>query len=423
MAEFDRLYRIALENAAIAKNYRKRYLFTELEHVTKARKKGITLISGIRGVGKTTLMLQLFNRIENAFYFSADSVLVRSKRIYDMVENLYRQGYTTIFIDEIHKYPRWIEELKNIYDSFNVRIVASGSSTAAIKKGNISLGRRSIGISLTPLEFGEFIYLKTGKRYSASFAEMLDKKKAMQWMAEHPEVEKYYGEYLIHGGFPIEAKEQIFPLVKKMIYEDALAEFSLTRNKVDVAERLLGFLSLSRPGEFSYTSFSNMSNYAKSTIYETVNMLKELEILCAVEGKKPKEAAKGTIKLLFSHPNIRVAFAEQLMNDAAKGALREEYFVFHMNALGIPLQIPKKGRKNPDYLANIKGKELICEVGGKAKSRAQLMGKKGVVLSDENLVVLGFVQKTNQKQAKMVGSLNKVKYLKIECTIKPYGRV
>ncbi|MBU1166431.1 MAG: AAA family ATPase [Bacteroidota bacterium] len=404
MADLDRLYRFALENSNMIKDYRKRFVYDDLKQVLKREgrekdKKQIMLIYGLRGVGKTTLMLQLFTELQNTFYFSADSILVKTETLFNIVEQAYRQGYKTIFIDEIHKYLNWVDEVKNIYDSFDVRIIVSGSSIASIKKGGISLGRRASNLPVLPLTFGEFFYLKQGIRYSAIMGDVLDKKSSMHWLSEHPNVEMHYREYLLTGGFPIKIgqKDTIFKIIKKMIYEDALAEFSLTKNKVDINDKLLGFLSLSKPGEFSYTSFSSISGHAKSSVYEAVHMLKELELIRVLEESGPKSHAKSTIKLLFSHPNLRVAFADQLLSEAEFGALREEYFVFHMSNLSFAVFIPKKLKKTPDYEININSKKILFEIGSGLKSKKQLMGRSGVIISDEQLIVLGFVQETDQK--------------------------
>ena len=398
----DRLYRIGLENAIAVKEYKKRFIYDKLYTLTNQKsneKPPIILISGLQGIGKTTLMLQLFNQIENSFYFSADSILVRASTIYDVVENAYRNGYTTIFIDEIHKYPNWIIELKNVYDSFNISVIASGSSTAALKKGSLKLGRRALNIPLSPLTFSEYVYLQTGEKYVANLNDVLDKKSSIRWLANHPSVEKYYKMYLETGGFPIKqiTRNTLFSSIKKMIYEDALSEFNLTKYKVDVCEKLLAFLSSSEPGEFSYTSFSSISDYSKSTVYESVNMLKELELISIIEQRSANSKAKSIVKLLFSHPNLRAAFANQLMIEPSIGALREEYFVFHMKSLDLPIFVPKKMRKNPDYEVLLNDKYKVLEIGGKNKGKSQLMGREGYILDDINLIVLGFVQEIDQK--------------------------
>ena len=402
MADLDKLYRIALDNAAAAKGYKRRYAYADLKaqlDLPSEGKKIISILSGLRGTGKTTLMLQLFGECEDAFYFSADSIYARTSSVYAIVEQAIRQGYKTIFIDEIHKYPRWVDELKNIYDDFSIRLMCSGSSTAALKKGSIVLGRRALDATLHPLSLGEYIYLREGERYEASLDAAMDKRRSLAWLSEHPKAEKHYQDYMRLGGFPaaLSEKASVYKLVEKMIYEDALAEFSLSEKKIDVMERLLGFLSLSRPGEFSYTSFSSMSGHAKSSVYEAVHLLSDLGLLRVVEEQTPKSKAKMTIKILFSHPNLRTAFAQELMKEAEVGALREEYFLFHMGVLGFPLFIPKGMRKNPDYESILFGKNMLFEVGGPSKSGKQFSGRPGIVMDDEKLIVLGFVQKTDQK--------------------------
>lgn len=400
MADLDKLYRIAVENATTVEIFRKRYVYRLITKIINNRTNGknpASLLSGLRGIGKTTLMLQLFKEFENSFYFSADSVLIRTESIYSIVEQAVREGYKNIFIDEIHKYPRWIEEIKTVYDNFNLTIIASGSSTIAIKKGSLILGRRATDISISNLTFGEYVYLHEGNQHTAKISDILDKKSTIQWLAENSTVERHYKNYLQTGGFPLDLTEKrvIFKLIKKMIYEDALAEFNLTESKVDVAERLLGFLSISKPGEFSYTSFSSMSGYSKSTVYEVVKMLVEMGILTSLEERSPKSKAKATIKLLFSHPNLRVAFAQELMGEAEIGAIREEFFVFHMLNLGYPVFIPKKSKKTADYEVLINNESIIFEIGGSSKNKKQLPDGKGYILNDDSLKVLGFVQKSD----------------------------
>ncbi len=395
--DLDKLYRIALENAASAQNLRPRFLYTALQKKLKqtSSKKPAYLISGIRGIGKTTLLLQLFHQENNAFYFSADSLLVKSSTLYAIVEKAYRNGHKTIFIDEIHTYPSWTDELKNIYDDFNLTIIASGSSVASIRKGAIMLGRRAQDIPLFPLTFGEFYYLRENHTYTAEFDTLFEKKDVIRWLAQHPHIEKHYKEYLEIGGFPYSTeKNTIFSLIKRMIYEDAVAEFSLSKNKIDIIDRFLSFLALAPPGEFSYTSFSNITGYGKSTIYEAIHLLKELGIIRIIGQSSSNAQAKATIKILFAHPNFRHAFAQENLQDATIGALREEYFTFHIEQLGFPLSIPKGLKKNPDYELKIKNRKMIIEVGGPSKNTAQLEQNAGAIFNDDHLIVLGFVRPT-----------------------------
>lgn len=391
----DVLYKNAVKRAALTDSLRRRFVFSELQQsiVQSAnyRPRSALLLSGVRGVGKSTLMLQLFRELKNSFFFSADSILLKQHLLYDVVEKAHRQGYKVIFIDEIHVCPDWALQVKNVYDDFGVRLVCSGSSTAAIAKGALFLGRRGFEIPVNNLTLGEYYYLQTGNVKQVSLDEAFDLKKTFAWLAVNSDVEKYYKTYLESGGFPVSNENNaIFSLMRKMIYQDALTEFSLTDTKVDCAERILAFLASSKPGEFSYTSFSNVSGYAKSTVFDTVGLLCELKLLRQVAETSPKSKAKKTTKLLFAHPNLRSAVASELNITPDIGALREEFFLFHMANLGFKPTLPAASVKNPDYECEVNGKKTLFEIGGDSKTKAQFTGKAGVVLNDENLKTLGF---------------------------------
>jgi len=61
----------------------------------------------------------------------------------DFVDKLYEiNGIRNFFFDEVHKYPKWDQRLKNIYDSYpQIKIVFSGSSSMDLIKGVYDLSR------------------------------------------------------------------------------------------------------------------------------------------------------------------------------------------------------------------------------------------------------------------------------------------
>lgn len=72
---------------------------------------------GPRGVGKTTLFLQYIKEsggIDNALYVSADHMYFADHTLYEVAGYLYKQGISRFFIDEVHKYPSWSRELKQL---------------------------------------------------------------------------------------------------------------------------------------------------------------------------------------------------------------------------------------------------------------------------------------------------------------------
>jgi len=81
-------------------------------------------IKGSRGVGKTTLLLQYirlnFEPNQSVLYVSLDHLYFLDNTLYDFVSDFYKKGGLFIAIDEVHKYPNWAIEIKNIYDDMPI---------------------------------------------------------------------------------------------------------------------------------------------------------------------------------------------------------------------------------------------------------------------------------------------------------------
>lgn len=75
-------------------------------------------IRGARGVGKTTLMLQYIRKYYPTdplvLYVSLDDIYFSDNRLIDFAAQFARQGGKRLFLDEVHKYPNWSQEIKNM---------------------------------------------------------------------------------------------------------------------------------------------------------------------------------------------------------------------------------------------------------------------------------------------------------------------
>jgi predicted AAA+ superfamily ATPase len=135
-----------------------RYLYPQFQLRNR-----LTGLIGPRGVGKTTLLLQYIKnelfKDKKSFYFSADLVYFQQAKLLEFVSDLHqKEGYHTIFIDEIHKYHGWNQELKNIYDAFpSLKIVFSGSLMLDLVVGSHDLSRRVKLYRLHGLSFREYL--------------------------------------------------------------------------------------------------------------------------------------------------------------------------------------------------------------------------------------------------------------------------
>lgn len=137
-----------------------RYLYPEIDWEDR-----LICIVGPRGTGKTTLILQHiknhFPQRKKALYMSLDNIRFTKAELKPTVQEFYTMGGTHIFMDEVHRYPNWAIEIKNLYDSYpDLHIVFTGSSILEIYKSNADLSRRAITYHLHGLSFREFLKLE-----------------------------------------------------------------------------------------------------------------------------------------------------------------------------------------------------------------------------------------------------------------------
>ena len=123
-------------------------------------------IVGERGVGKTTLLLQhikLYDDVSTALYVTADDLWFTSHTLVELADSFYKNGGRTLYIDEVHRYPNWSVELKNIYDTYSqLKVVYTGSSILDIRRGGADLSRRQLEYTMYGLSFREYLSLAHG---------------------------------------------------------------------------------------------------------------------------------------------------------------------------------------------------------------------------------------------------------------------
>lgn len=94
---------------------------------------------------------------------SLDSFAFRGKTLLGLADEFVRNGGKHLFLEEVHKYPNWAQELKNIYDDYSeLQIVFIGSSLLEILNSRADLSRRVVIYHMLGLSFREFIMLETG---------------------------------------------------------------------------------------------------------------------------------------------------------------------------------------------------------------------------------------------------------------------
>lgn len=159
--------------------YLKRYFYYRLDkHVRNFVDTGgeprWVMVPGLRGVGKTTVLAQLFFAYQKRFnsrvlYVSLDDIVNKLGSdlfaVLDAYEELLGESYPSLkenvllLVDEVHFDPKWQAALKSLYDkSRRVVIISTGSSAIAINR-TADVARRSLVEKMYPLKFTEYVML------------------------------------------------------------------------------------------------------------------------------------------------------------------------------------------------------------------------------------------------------------------------
>ncbi len=163
---------------------RKREIYSELWKSLEKRR--ITVITGTRRVGKTTIMRQMIDELikqgterYSILYFSFDEEqpslreIVKEYEVRLGNEILESKEKYYIFLDEIQKLKGWQEQIKYFYDSYeNIKFIVSGSASLFIRQGvRESLAGRVKEFHMGPLSFREYLMF-TDKEYMLKKPEM-----------------------------------------------------------------------------------------------------------------------------------------------------------------------------------------------------------------------------------------------------------
>ena len=351
----------------------KRYLYSNVHWNSR-----LIGIVGARGVGKTTLMLQYyldhFKSPEDCLYFSADNIHVANKGLFPLAEEFFRYAGTTILIDEIHKYPNWQVELKNIYDSFPTKkIIFSGSSTISILQGRGDLSRRVVFYHLKGLSFREFLCLQTQRAFEPiAFNQLLQNHaKIAKEINSNIPVLRHFRDYLNFGYYPFfkEGVEVFYGklsnAIEKIFYEDIPLLFNVKPTTVHHLKKLFYLVATSQPFVPNISRISAQLGISKEYIYTYIEELEKAGLLILLHPKeKGFKLLRKPQKIYLENANLFALIVEEKGFGVEKGNIRETFF---LNQVSSTTRLYATDRA--DF---IDGQGRLFEIGGKSKSTGEV---------------------------------------------------
>lgn len=345
-------------------------------------------IKGPRGSGKTTLILQyiryrLDKPQEQVLYLTADHYWFYTHNLVETADAFYKNGGRYLFIDEVHKYPHWSRELKNIYDGYpGLRIVFSSSSALDIYRGEADLSRRVITYELPGLSFREFLlFTGNGHFESYSWGELIQNAPAIaQSVAEKIRPLPLFRKYLQYGylplfleGAPEEVPMRLSQIINTVIETDLGYIEDYHAGTAFKVKKLLGVLAESVPFKPNIAALARKLDVSRDSIYAWLSQLENARLLnlLAAEGKgvsllqKPEKLYLENTNLLFAMRSV-----------PETGTVRETFLLNQLVNANMPVTLPAAG----DFYAQ----HTHIEVGGKGKSAKQVKAEGNYLIAADD---------------------------------------
>ncbi|MBQ0021478.1 MAG: ATP-binding protein [Bacteroidales bacterium] len=341
----------------------------------------LILIKGPKGVGKSTLLKQFvkLNYAEgdrHVLYCSADTGYFASHSLVDVAMRFHQIGGKRLIIDEVHKFPNWSQEIKEIYDLYSdMRIILSGSSLIQLNSGEGDLSRRIITYNMPGLSLREYILFATGLQLEKiSLDELLVNPTAFcSRIRKNIRPLEYFIQYIKVGYYPFYfEREREYTLkvegVINHIVENELVRFrNVDLGNTRKLKALLHVISEMVPYEVEIAKLSRAIGIKRDTVLKYMEYLDEARLTTRLyanldtitELQKPDKLYLDNSNLLY----VLSSITPQI------GTVRETFFANQLLSAGH--RVEYAGYKSGDFRID---NHYVIEVGGAEKGFGQIEG-------------------------------------------------
>ena len=391
------------------------------------------IVPGFRGVGKTTLLSQLYYETTNPnlykLYLSVDQIVQILGSTLQEVLSVYEEliGFAferldkpvVLFLDEIQYDKKWGITLKSIFDRSNkVFIFATGSSALSIQT-NSDVVRRAIMEKLYPMSFTEYLKIKSNKfevkGLSARVREAIfNKSSALEVFSSlkslEKDVRKYWTgierleieRYMKYGTLPFAVRlrnegivyDQIKKILDRVISMDMIEIGQFSNEIISRMPEVL--YSIASSEVLSVTNLAKDLSISKITLTDILSAIEKTETITRIYpyGAHTTQVRKPS-KYLFSSPAFRSMyynFIGNIMDESSyMGKLLEDtvgmYLTRYLTGINSSLTYDS-ARGSADFVARINRQNIIIEVGYGEKGFFQIestaervKAKYGIALS------------------------------------------
>lgn len=366
-----------------------RYLYGKIDW-----NEDLCCIKGPKGAGKTTLMLQHIKEefgeaSDKVVYFPLDHVWFADHQPIEAVDYCFKNGYTHLFIDEVHHCPDWSRFIKTATDSYpGLRIVYSGSSMLKLDKGKADLSRRQTEYVLKGMSFREFLEYEGVMAFSPlAFSELKKShRKIAAEICRKVKILPLFKRYLKHGYYPFYKKsplhftDRLLEVVNNVLTVDLPAVEGITPPTVRKARKMLMVLAKDCPQQPNMSALYRELETERNMGVRLLEALERAELFTGIDsGPLKLKHLSRPEKIFLGDANLMNA----LVTQPDIGAIRETFFVNQLRAAGHVIQVPAKG----DFVVDGEG---LFEIGGVGKGFGQIKDvPESYVVNDDTEIGIG----------------------------------
>ncbi|MBK6929514.1 MAG: ATP-binding protein [Saprospirales bacterium] len=287
--------------------------------------KQVTVLTGMRRTGKTTLVKQLMDlsTIRQKVYFDLERIdnrdLFSEKNYENIVLALMQRGVNftekvLLAIDEIQLTPNLPSVVKYLYDQYDIKFILTGSSSYYLKnRFNESLAGRKKIFEIYPLTFNELLVFKGMPHTSKSHFT------ASPFVAaEYERLKLFYEEYINYGGFPEvvltnpiqEKRDLIQDILSSYINLDiaAVADFQ----KSTEIYKLMKLLAVRVGSKLDISKLTSLTTMTRKTVENYLELFEQSYLIrtVPVTSNSPDREIVKARKIYFLDNGIAAVSAE-----------------------------------------------------------------------------------------------------------------
>lgn len=334
--------------------------YAELLRHTKKRQ--VTVITGMRRVGKSTAVKYILQQVthDNYIYLDCERVEIRilfnEPNYEDIKEAIELMGIdfsrpAIIALDEIQLVENLPSVIKYLYDTYNVKFIVTGSSSYYMKnRFSESLAGRKRIFEMYPLSFKEFLQFQDAG--VPNFEKYAWQSFNKAWYSKFKDL---YSSYIRFGGFPEVVLEHnnedkielLKDIVNSYIELDVklLSDFSISEDLY----KLIRLLASRSGNKVDFTKISNLTGVSRHKIASYIQLLEHTYLIYQASPftKNIDREISLQKKLYFSDTGIlNVLAGDQL----SSGQIFENVIAAQLKSQGTLQYYQKKSGQEIDFI-------------------------------------------------------------------------